>query len=189
LPGPRSSSGRPPTNLEGDGQADLRNHGGRDKAVYAYPAAHLAIWAAEHGLPEPYCPGAFGENLTIGGWTEEEVCIGDRWQWGETLLEVAQPRYPCFKLGLALDRHAVVRELVANGRTGWYLRVVQPGIAPVAGPIRLVGRAHAGPTVLDAHLARLPEAPRDLIERVAAAPDLAEGLRHHLLASLDLVTS
>lgn len=168
------------TNLEGDRQADLQAHGGPDKAVYAYPAEHVAQWSRELNPDVQFGPGAFGENLTTAGWLEEDVRIGDVWAWGDALLQVAQPRYPCFKLGMATGRPGVVKQLVASGRTGWYLRVLRPGTAPVADAARLVDRGAGAVTVREAHLARLPGAGRDLIEHVLTEPALAIALRQLL---------
>ncbi len=120
-------------NLEGDGQADLKVHGGVDKAVYAYPSEHLPAWSAE--LDEALGPAAFGENLTTAGGTEDDVCIGDRWFWGDAVLEVCQPRSPCYKLAIHRGRGDIGRRLRESGRAGWYLRVLEPGRVPVAGPI------------------------------------------------------
>jgi len=115
-------------NLSGDRQADLRVHGGPDKAVYAYPSEHLPRWNTEFEPEEPFGPGAFGENLTTAGWLETDARIGDVWTWGEALLQVCQPRYPCFKLAMKLDRPRVVDRMLETGRTGWYLRVLAPGV-------------------------------------------------------------
>ena len=120
-------------NLEGDGQADLELHGGPDKAVYAYPTEHLPVWSEELG--EELGPAAFGENLSTAGGTEDDVCIGDRWYWGDAVLEVCQPRSPCFKLAMHRGRGDIGRRFRETGRTGWYLRVLKPGRVPVAGPI------------------------------------------------------
>ena len=140
-------------NLEGDGQADREVHGGEDKAVYAYPSEHIAAWSEELG--EPLGPAAFGENLTTAGWVESDVCIGDLWGWGDAVLEVCQPRWPCYKLGILRGSQAFVPKFRASGRTGWYLRVLEPGRVPVAGPIVVAERHAAGVTVLDVHDARL----------------------------------
>ncbi len=139
------------TNLAGDQQADLRVHGGVDKAVYAYPSEHLDAW--RRALDRPLGLGAFGENLSLAGATEGQVRIGDVWAWGDALVQVSQPRSPCFKLAAHLDRPQVARMMIASGRTGWYLRVLQPGEAPVTGVLRLVERDPAAPSVLDAHRA------------------------------------
>jgi MOSC domain-containing protein YiiM len=114
------------TNLAGDGQADLVNHGGIDKAVLAYSAEHYSHWNGTLGLGDlPY--GAFGENLTIRGQDENEVCIGDLWQAGEVRFEVSQPRQPCWKLSRRWRIDDLARQVVENGRSGWYLRVLSEG--------------------------------------------------------------
>jgi MOSC domain-containing protein YiiM len=136
-------------NLEGDRQADLRVHGGRDKAVYAYPFEHIQRWTAELQPETPYGPGTFGENLTTQGWLEDAVHIGDIWAWGDALLQVSEPRHPCFKLGMRTGRRDIIKKMEANGRSGWYLRVLQPGLVPVAGPITVVSQALDAPTVLE----------------------------------------
>lgn len=171
-------------NLECDRQADLRVHGGPDKAVYAYPAEHLPRWNAELGVAPPFGPGTFGENLTTAGWLEDEVRIGDVWAWGEALLQVTQPRSPCYKLAMVTGRPDILKRLVESGRTGWYLRVLQPGRVPVAGPIRVVGRHPAGVTVLDVHRAALPGATRAALEAVVGVRALAEGWRQYFLEDL-----
>jgi MOSC domain-containing protein YiiM len=144
-------------NLEGDRQADLRVHGGPDKAVYAYPAEHLTRWNAEFGIDATqdghFGPGSFGENLTTSGWLEDQVRLGDVWSWGEAVLQVTQPRSPCYKLAIATARPELIRRFVETGRSGWYLRVLRPGVVPVAGPILVVERQADAPTVLAAHLA------------------------------------
>ena len=138
-------------NLSGDGQADLSVHGGVDKAVYTYPSEHLAVWSAE--LDEALGPAPFGENVSTIGVLEHDVLIGDVWSWGDALLQVSQPRWPCFKLALHRERADIQARLRRSGRTGWYLRVLQPGEVPAAGPIELAARDPAGVSVRDAHLA------------------------------------
>ena len=136
-------------NLAGDRQADLRVHGGRDKAVYAYPAEHIERWNVDLTPETPYGPGTFGENLTTRGWLENAVRIGDIWAWGDALLQVSEPRHPCFKLGMRTERRDIIKRMETNGRSGWYLRVLQPGLVPVAGPITVVSQALDAPTVLE----------------------------------------
>ncbi len=138
-------------NLAGDAQADLSVHGGPDKAVYAYPSEHLALWSQE--LDDDLGPSAFGENLSTRGAVETDVCIGDIWRWDDALLEVSQPRWPCFKLALHRRRRDIQQRMKATGRTGWYLRVLQPGQVEVGSPIEVVACDPAGLTVADAHLA------------------------------------
>jgi MOSC domain-containing protein YiiM len=162
-----------PDGIDGDRQADLRVHGGLDKAVYAYPAEHLPVWTAELGLTDPLGPNAFGENLSIGGLLEDEACVGDVWSWGSALLQISQPRAPCAKLGIAHGRLDLPKLFTASGRSGIYLRVLRVGEAPVAGPIALVERHPDGLTVREAHLARLPEADPALRARALACAPLA----------------
>ena len=127
------------TNLDGDGQADLENHGGIDKAVLAYSADHYPTWRRELGIPETAF-GAFGENLTIAGLSEESVCIGDIFGIGEARFEVSQPRQPCWKLARRWRMHELLATVVRNGRSGWYLRVLEPGRIEKQMPVTLVER-------------------------------------------------
>jgi MOSC domain-containing protein YiiM len=114
------------TNLEGDGQADLVNHGGPEKAVLAYSADHYPIWRSE--LDKPDLPfGAFGENFTVIGQTEADLCIGDRWVVGEVRLEVSQPRLPCWKLARRWRIKDLALRVDRTGRSGWYFRVLSEG--------------------------------------------------------------
>jgi len=172
------------TNLADNRQADLRVHGGPDKAVYAYPSEHLPLWNAELEPDEPFGPGTFGENLTTSGWLETDVRIGDVWSWGEALLQICQPRFPCFKLAMATGRNDVGKRMLVAGRNGWYLRVLQPGEVPVAGPITVVERGSEDATVLDGVRALLPGAPRGLTRRMITVPPLAERWRAMLLDRL-----
>lgn len=161
------------TGLEGDGVADLEDHGGREKAVYAYPSEHLPAWAAELDDPD-LGPAPFGENLSTGGWTELDVCIGDQWRWGDALLEVCQPRWPCFKLAMHRGRGDIARRMKDSGRTGWYLRVLQAGAVPVSGPIGVVTRHPAGVTVFAVHDAARPgHGSPEAIEEALAVEALA----------------
>ena len=158
-------------NLEGDAQADLEVHGGPDKAVYAYPSEHLPAWAEELG--QELGPAPFGENLSTAGGTEDDVCIGDRWYWGDAVLQVCQPRSPCFKLRMHRGRGDIGRLLRQSNRTGWYLRVLEPGRVPVAGPIRV--EAHPmGATVSVMNEATKPgAAPIEVIQALLAVEPLA----------------
>ena len=122
-------------NLDGDRQSDLRYHGGKDKAVYAYPAAHYAFWRTE--LPDvPLPPGAFGENLTVEGLDERDTRIGDHLLIGSAELVVTQPRMPCYKLGVRFARADMVKRFFRSGRTGFYLAVVTEGALAAGDAIR-----------------------------------------------------
>lgn len=138
------------TNLVGDGQADLIHHGGVDKAVLAYSADHYPKWREELHMPDmPY--GAFAENLTIAGLSEASVCIGDIYRLGEAFFEVSQPRQPCWKLARRWRMHELTPTVVRNGRSGWYLRVVQPGWIEAGMPVTLVERPNPAWTIARAH--------------------------------------
>jgi MOSC domain-containing protein YiiM len=127
------------TNLVGDGQADLKNHGGVDKAVLAYSADHYPKWREELRIPNMPC-GAFGENLTIIGLSEESVYIGDIFRIGEVTFEVSQPRQPCWKLARRWRMHELTGLVVRNGRSGWYLRVMEQGWIDTQMPVTLIER-------------------------------------------------
>ena len=112
--------------IAGDQQADRENHGGLDKAVLAYSADHYAFWRVHLNLPDmPH--GGFGENLTIAGLDESSVCIGDRWQAGNVVFEVSQPRQPCWKMGRRWNIADLPKQVIQNGKSGWYLRVLVEG--------------------------------------------------------------
>jgi MOSC domain-containing protein YiiM len=172
-------------NLAGDGQADLSVHGGVDKAVYAYPSEHLPRWAEE--LEDELGSAPFGENLGTVGVLEADVRIGDVWSWGSAFLQVCQPRWPCFKLALHRRRADIQARMRANGRTGWYLRVLDVGEVPAAGPVVVVAPDDAGVTVHDAHLAMSDThlESRARVEAVAAPPALSAEWRTPLLERLE----
>jgi MOSC domain-containing protein YiiM len=172
-------------NLSGDGQADLSVHGGVDKAVYSYPSEHLAAWTNE--LADDLGPAPFGENLSTIGALEDGVHIGDVWSWGSALLQVAQPRWPCFKLALYRDRADVQARMRSTGRTGWYLRVLGVGEVPAAGPIEVASTDTARVSVRDAHLAMLDVHLTDLdrVLTVAGHPALAGQWRTPLVERLE----
>ncbi len=112
-------------NLDGDDQADRTVHGGPDKAIYVYAIEETHQWEAELG--RALGPGAFGENLTIAGIDVSGALVGERWRVGTTLLEIVQPRLPCFKLGLRMDDASFVKRFGQASRPGAYLRIVEEG--------------------------------------------------------------
>lgn len=114
------------TNLEGDSQSDLLNHGGEDKAVYAFASDRYEHWRALLSQSD-LNNGAFGENLTISSLDESELCIGDKLVLGDLILEVSQPRVPCFKLGIALNNKDAPYLFTKSFSTGIYFRVKQEG--------------------------------------------------------------
>jgi MOSC domain-containing protein YiiM len=118
-----------PLGLSGDEQADLTVHGGLEKAVYGYALSSYDAWRKEFpehaGLLQP---GGFGENLTIDGQDETSVCIGDIVRAGGAVLQVTQPRQPCFKFALRFADNRMPRAMIRNGLCGWYYRVREPGV-------------------------------------------------------------
>ena len=115
-----------PTNLDGDEQGDLGSTAGLTRRRSPTPPSTPEAWRAIE--PELGEPGAFGENLHVSGLTEADVCIGDRWAVGTALFEVSQPRQPCWKVEHRWGRDGLVARMEETGRTGWYLRVVTPGV-------------------------------------------------------------
>lgn len=124
-------------NLDGDGQADLRYHGGEHKAVYAYPYEHYAYWR-ERLNRDDFTFGQFGENLTTEGMLETEVHIGDVFRIGTASIQATQPRQPCFKLGIRMGRPEIVKEFLESERSGIYFRVVKEGELAAGDPIELI---------------------------------------------------
>ena len=135
-----------PLGLEGDQQHDRRGHGGVEMAVLAYADGHYENWRDELDLVE-MGPGAFGENLTVEGFDERTVCIGDVWAAGETRLQVASPRGPCLNISRRWDRQDLMEKVLKSARGGWYLRVLQPGTLAVRQPVRRIERKQPDWTV------------------------------------------
>ncbi|MGO4890571.1 MOSC domain-containing protein [Anaerobacillus sp. MEB173] len=161
------------TNLEGDGQADLENHGGVDKAVFAYPERHYQFFKKKFNLTKlPF--GSFGENLTINNLIEEDICIGDTYQIGDVILQVSQPRQPCWKL----SRHFRIKEMAyliqTTGKTGWYFRVLHEGQIEQGQTITLVERPNPDWTVAFCNeIMHTDKKNYDLAQKLASCPELA----------------
>ena len=137
-----------PLGIAGDRQADLRVHGGSDKAVHCYPWSHYSYWRTRlPGHPLLDAPGAFGENLSIQGLDERDVCIADRWRVGSVVFEISQGRQPCHKLNLRFDQPDMAAQVQQTLRAGWYLRVLQPGEISAGDKIDLEARPFPGWTV------------------------------------------
>jgi MOSC domain-containing protein YiiM len=171
-------------NIEGDRQADLSVHGGRDKAVYAYPSEHYAFWKKE--LPGVELPwGSFGENLTTQGLTEADVCLGDRFTIGGAEVVVTQPRLPCFKLNLKFQRDDLIKRFLASGRTGFYFRVLREGEIGAGDEIVRVHRDENRVSISDALKIYLgaPGA-RELRERALRVEHLAAAWREEFMQQL-----
>jgi len=174
-------------NLDGDRQADLSVHGGRWKAVYAYPSEHYEFWRKE--LPGKDLPwGIFGENLTTEGLKEDETNIGDRFRVGEAVLEVSQPRIPCYKLGIRFGRDDIIKRFLASGRSGNYFSVLEEGLVKAGDAIERIHEDENGVSV-----AEVQRAYRDSVEnievmrRAVKIPALPDGWKEHFLKELSAV--
>jgi MOSC domain-containing protein YiiM len=168
--------------FEGDEQADRKLHGGPDKAVCCYPAEHMPHW--EHLLEQHLPPGSFGENLRLEGLVETDACIGDTFELGGALVQVSQPRGPCFKLAARWGSRRLPNLMAKEGRSGFYLRVLHSGAVRAGDELRLVDRRSE---VSVADVMRVTYVERDddeLIARVMEVPELAEQWRAGLRALL-----
>lgn len=132
--------------LPGDEQADIRHHGGLERALHHYPAEHYRYWRKRHPLNRWQLP-AFGENISTYGITEAEVCIGDQFHWGDALLEVSQPRSPCYRQGQRWNLPELPDELQSGGRCGWFYRVLRSGMVTPGDELKLVQRHYPELTV------------------------------------------
>ncbi len=160
-------------NVEGDDQADRRAHGGPDKAIYAYAIEDIRWWEQAIGRALP-C-GAFGENLTTERMDASNALIGERWEIGTTVLEVSQPRIPCWKLGVRMDDRLFPRRFAEAKRPGAYLRIVKEGEIGAGDDIRIVQRPDHQMTVRDVSAIYFGGHSRDQVERLLAIPQLSEG--------------
>jgi MOSC domain-containing protein YiiM len=132
-------------NLAGDDQSDRRVHGGVHKAVYAYAREDLDWWGERLG--RPLAPATFGENLTTEGVDVTGARVGERWRVGTALLEVTQPRLPCFKLEARMSRPGFITEFIDGGRPGAYLRIVEEGEVAAGDAVRIVSRPDGAPSM------------------------------------------
>jgi MOSC domain-containing protein YiiM len=169
-------------NLEGDGQADLANHGGEHKAVYAYSLDHYAYWRGLLGRDDIAC-GQFGENLTVAGLDENELCVGDELRAGSAAFVITQPRVPCFKLGIRFADERMPRLFAESGRTGFYLRVLREGVFEAGDTLEVVARGRGSIAV--GPLFAAYRRPRDedaaaLLRRALDVPELSAEWRAHI---------
>lgn len=159
----------------GDEQADLKNHGGEEKAIYAFSSDHYDYWKDLLGTSD-LANGAFGENFTITNLNESEVMIGDQYRLGTALLEVSQPRVPCFKLGIALNNKDAVKLFTKSYCTGVYFRVLETGVAKTGDTVSLVKKAPHNISIknlFQAYYDRSYEGSESLFAEAFALPELA----------------
>ena len=137
-------------NLAGDQQADLSVHGSPDQAVNIYSADHYPYWQNELNNPN-FGYGAFGENFVVEGLTENTVCIGDTYEVGEAMVQVSQPRGPCWKIAERWGIKTLTAKVARSGFTGWYVRVLQAGYVEAGNIMRLLKRPYPEYTITEAN--------------------------------------
>ena len=171
-------------NLEGDGQADLKVHGGPMKVVYVYPAQHYDYW--RHELEDREIAwGAFGENFTVDGMEEKTICIGDEFCVGSARVVVTEPRMPCFKLAIRFDRADMLKRFLKSQRSGFYLGVVEEGQVQAGNGIELVVEHSARLSVADViHLYKDSRPEEALLRKAVSVAALPEKWRSHFAEQL-----
>lgn len=162
----------------GDRVSDRNVHGGPDKAALVFPAEHYSYYAELLGR-EMAVP-AFGENLTVEGWIEEEACIGDTLCVGTAIVQVSQPRQPCFKLALKHEQPRMIQWVNDKGWTGFYVRVLTPGRVAPGDAITLRDRPHPDLTVMSLTRMRFAAPDATLMERLSLLPELAASWREQI---------
>jgi MOSC domain-containing protein YiiM len=174
-------------NLDGDRQSDLNVHGGKNKAVYAYPSEHYDYWREQ--LPETDLVwGNFGENLTTEGLCEPEACIGDVYRLGTAAVKVTQPRMPCYKLGIRFGRDDMVKRFLASGHSGVYFSVVEEGFVDVGEVIEKLSSAPDGISISDVNRAHAYSRDNlELVRRIVKAQILPRALHQDFVDELALI--
>jgi MOSC domain-containing protein YiiM len=176
-------------NLDGDRQADLSVHGGPSKAVYVYPTEHYDYW--KHELPEMKLPwGMFGENFTSAGLFESELNIGDKFRVGSAVVMVTEPRMPCYKLGIKLNRPDIIKRFLASERTGFYFAVLQEGEVGAGDPIELMEKSARSVRVSDIALLYTREKHNvGLLRRAIEVEALPESWKSYFQHRLEKLTN
>jgi ferredoxin-NADP reductase/MOSC domain-containing protein YiiM len=171
-------------NIDGDGQGDLAGHGGEQRAVYVYQIDSYRYWQNQLGRND-FSYGQFGENFTVEGLSDAEVCVGDRYRIGEALFEVTQPRVTCYRLGIRMNEPEMAALLVAHGRPGFYFRVLGEGEVKAGDEITQVASGPESMSVRDINaLLYMPGHPRSQLERALRIPALSAGWRRSFEALL-----
>ncbi len=172
-------------NVDGDGQGDLAGHGGEQRAVFVYQIDSYRYWERELGRRD-FAYGQFGENFTVEGLNDDEVCIGDRYRIGPALFEVTQPRVTCYRVGLRMNDPRIPALLVSHRRPGFYLRVLEEGEVQPADEIVKVASGPEQMTVAEVDaLLYLPGHPRQQLLRALRVPALSPGWQGSFRALLE----
>src|SRR5579871_3947964 len=162
-------------NIDGDGQGDLAGHGGEHRAVFVYQIESYRYWQSELGRTD-FTHGQFGENFTVEGLADNEVCIGDRYRVGSALFEVTQPRVTCYRVGIRMNEPQMAALLVSHDRPGFYFRVLEEGDVEAGDEIVRVTRGVESVTVAEVNaLLYKPGHPADRLERALRIPGLSAG--------------
>ncbi|MDA8563467.1 MOSC domain-containing protein [Mariniblastus sp.] len=172
------------TGIKGDGQADLKNHGGPDKAILCYSADHFPFWSNALSRDD-VTGGMFGENLTISHLSEDIVCIGDTFAIGGVVVQITQPRQPCWKLGRRWNEPLLPKMVVKNGFSGWYLRVLTPGIIEAGQGFERIEQPNPDWTVRRSHETMYrKDSPIAERKELASLPELSDAWQRELTAKL-----
>jgi ferredoxin-NADP reductase/MOSC domain-containing protein YiiM len=171
-------------NIDGDGQGDLAGHGGEHRAVFVYQVESYRYWQEQLGRDD-FTYGQFGENFTVAGLADDQVCIGDRYRIGEAVFEVTQPRVTCYRVGIRMDDPRIPALLISHHRPGFYLRVLREGVVQAGDEIVQVAAAAEAMTVAEVDaLLYLPGHPRQQVARALRIPALPAGWRTSFQAML-----
>src|SRR5262244_3569931 len=172
-------------NIDGDGQGDLGGHGSEQRAVFVYQIESYRYWEDRLGRSD-FTYGQFGENFTVEGMSDDEVCIGDRYSIGQALFEVTQPRVTCYRVGIRMNEPQMAALVVSHGRPGFYFRVLEEGKVGAGDEIVKVKEGPERVTVTEINaLLYLPGHPASGLERVLRIAALSAGWRTSLEALLD----
>jgi MOSC domain-containing protein YiiM len=172
-------------NVDGDGQGDLAGHGGEHRAVFVYQMDSYRYWQRQLDRDD-FTYGQFGENFTVDGLSDQEVCIGDRYRIGQALFEVTQPRVTCYRVGIRMNEPRMAALLVAHGRPGFYFRVLKEGEVESGDEIVKVAASPEHMTVFEINaLLYMPGHPRDQLERALRIPALSSSWHASFQALLE----
>ncbi len=170
--------------VKGDHVVDKKVHGGIDKACYLYSRDHYDYWKRLYPDLE-WNWGMFGENITVEGLNEKDVCIGDVFEIGEAHVQVSQPRQPCFKLGIRFGNQKILKDFIASGFSGVYVRVIKEGKVKKGDSMKLIIRSKTSTSVADVFsMLYAKEIDRTLIENVVYDGNLAQSIREQLSGRL-----
>src|SRR6188768_1753484 len=176
-------------NVDGDGQGDLAGHGGEQRAVFVYQIESYRYWQAQLKRSD-FVHGQFGENFTIEGLADDDVCIGDRYRIGSALFEITQPRVTCYRVGIRMNEPRMPALLTSSGRPGFYFRVLEEGDVGAGDEIVKVGEAAERMTIAEINaLLYSASHPRDRLERALRIDALSAGWRGSFEALLESAAS